>query len=336
MRNQTICSLFLCLVFVSEASDDCTACKEQCNSHCTNHCPLGASGEDVLHKMEVADPDGQTIALNIFARDFADPATAVKKFCDLQLGHGRRGPTVGAWEAWAVDTCTQDIMRNLAPTLDRLRGHCSTECETLCSSRCMESCTLHDSTEEHLETGEAFSITNEIYERLNPPAPEQFLPVAFSEAEQQELRIALIFHHSPESRDDVSSLYKDYLFLLRCWAEKNRLDFVLDHTPVDVLPFMENVPVDLTRYRGWWGLFFAIQSHLKHYDGVFVMDSDMLVTYPMWGFDPRNLLRWYTEDILISDQCVRMHASSHAHKIARLHAHSPTCATLSLPLGYKV
>jgi hypothetical protein len=83
---------------------------------------IRASGEDVLHKMEVADPDGRTIALNIFARDLADPATAVKKFCDLQSGHGRRGPTVGAWEAWAVDTCAQDIMRNLAPTLDRLRG----------------------------------------------------------------------------------------------------------------------------------------------------------------------------------------------------------------------
>ena len=260
MRNQTIRSLFLCLVFVSEASDNCTVCKEQCNSHCTNHCP----------------PE---------------------------------------------------------------RKHCSTECENLCSSRCRIPCThvqFHDRTEEDLEAGQAFSITNEIYERLNPPTPEQFLPVAFSEAEQQELRIALIFHHSPESRDDVASLYKDYLFLLRCWAEKNRLDFVLDHTPVDVLPFMENVPVDLTRYQGWWGLFFAIRSHLKDYDGVFVMDSDMLVTYPMWGFDLRNLLRWYTEDILISDQCVRMHASSHAHKIARLHAHSPTCATLSLPLGYKV
>ena len=83
---------------------------------------IRASGEDVLHKMEVADPDGRTIALNIFARDLADPATAVKKFCDLQSGHGRRGPTVGAWDAWAVDTCAREVMRNLAPTLDRLRG----------------------------------------------------------------------------------------------------------------------------------------------------------------------------------------------------------------------
>ena len=85
--------------------------------------PTGSwSGEGVLHQMEVADPNGRTIALRIFARDLADPATAVKKFCDLQSGHGRRGPTVGAWEAWAVDTCTRDVMRNLAPTLDRLRG----------------------------------------------------------------------------------------------------------------------------------------------------------------------------------------------------------------------
>ena len=160
----------------------------------------------------------------------------------------------------------------------------------------------------------------EIVETLSPPVPEQFSPVTFSEAEQHELRIALIFHYSPESNDDVASFYKDYQFLIGCWAKKHHLTVIVDRTPLDVLPFMENVPADLTRYRGWWGQFFAARSYLKDYDGVFVLDSDTLVTHWMWDFDPRNLLRWYTEDILIGDQCGHMHAWMHTQKIARLHA----------------
>ena len=204
--------------------------------------------------------------------------------------------------------------------------YCPAHCENHCNSQCGIPCSRVDRMEEDLETGTEYDIKTEFYEALNPPAPEQFLPVTFSEVEQRKLRIALIFHHSPESKDDVTIFYKDYLFLLRCWAEKHHLTFILDHTPVEVPPFMENVPGDLTRYRGWWGLFFAIRSHLKDYDGVFVMDSDMLVTHPMWGFDPRNLLRWFTEDILISDQCVLMHASMHTCKITPSHAHSLACA----------
>ena len=69
----------------------------------------GRSADDVLHVMEVIDPNGRTVNLRIFARDLADPAAAVNKFCVL---HGFAG----------VDTCAQDVLRNLVPELDRLQG----------------------------------------------------------------------------------------------------------------------------------------------------------------------------------------------------------------------
>ena len=56
---------------------------------------------DVLHVMDVADPRGQTITWRIFARDLADPAAAVQKFCALY------------WTA-ALETCALAVMRNLA------------------------------------------------------------------------------------------------------------------------------------------------------------------------------------------------------------------------------
>ena len=69
----------------------------------------GASDDDVVHSIEVFDPRGQTIWLDIFARNLADPTAAVKKFCSLHFFSG-------------VETCTKEIMREIAPALEPLRA----------------------------------------------------------------------------------------------------------------------------------------------------------------------------------------------------------------------
>ena len=78
-----------------------------------------------------------------------------------------------------------------------------------------------------------------------PPIPDfdelpGYLPQirAFSDQEKDQMSMALIFHHSPRSRDDVGALYADYLAVLKCWAQKHDLAFIVDQSTLQDLSFL--------------------------------------------------------------------------------------------------
>jgi hypothetical protein len=54
--------------------------------------------------------------------------------------------------------------------------------------------------------------------------------------------------------------------------------------------------------RAWWGIHHAARRHLHNHSAVILMQADMLVSPLMFDFDPRNLLIWYNQDVLIPDQ----------------------------------
>ena len=67
------------------------------------------SGDTLVHVMDVTDPHGQVVQVKLFAKDLSAPAAVFKKFCAY---HDFQPP----------EACEAEVMRALAPDLERLRA----------------------------------------------------------------------------------------------------------------------------------------------------------------------------------------------------------------------